>query len=131
MEDEELARIRQQRLAQLQAGQQAGKSQGGDGANQEQMRERQAKEAEMRNNILSSVLTQDARARLANIAIAKPDRSTMIENIIIQNARMGALRGKVDEENLKNLLHQVTDKTKKETKVTYQRRYDDDDDSDV
>ena len=135
MEDEELARIRQQRLAQLQAsrGGQPGLAPGpgkpGPG-DDKQNQEKQEKEAEMRNNILSAVLTQEARARLATLGAAKPDRARMVENIIIQNTRMGGIRGKVDEDSLKDLLEKVNTQTKRETKVSYERRrvFDDDDD---
>lgn len=137
MEDEELARIRQQRLAQLQANQGRGPSgdvsggQANDKQRQQQQQQRE-KEAEMRNNILSTVLTQEARARLATLGAAKPDRAKMVENIIIQNTRMGAIRGKVDEEALKGLLERVQDSTKRETKVSYDRRrvFDDSDEED-
>lgn len=134
MEDQELARIRQQRLAQLQAEQAKGASAANQpGGDQEKQRqEQQAKEAEMRNNILSAVLTQEARARLATLGAAKPDRARMVENIIIQNTRMGAIRGKVDENSLKGLLEKVNDQTKRETKVQYERRrvFDDSDEED-
>lgn len=135
MDDDELARIRQTRMAELQAAQNkaAGSKgpQGDDKQKQQQQQQQQAKEreAEMRNNILSAVLTQEARARLATLAAAKPERATMVENIIISNTRMGAIRGKVDEEALKVLLEKVNDQTKRETKVSYDRRrvFDDDD----
>lgn len=138
MEDEELTRIRQQRMAQLQAAQGQGqtsdlaKQGAGDGEKQRQQRQQKEREAEMRNNILSAVLTQEARARLATLGAAKPERAQMVENIIIQNTRMGAIRGKVDEEALKGLLEKVNDQTKRETKVSYERRrlFDDDDDED-
>lgn len=139
MDDQELAKIRQQRMAQLQAAQgqgpdNVGQAGGGDNDPRKQRQQQQAKEkeAEMRNNILSTVLTQEARARLATLAAAKPDRAHMVENIIIQNTRMGAIRGKVDEEALKGLLERVNDQTKRETKVSYERRrvFDDDDEDD-
>lgn len=140
MEDEELARIRQQRLAQLQASHGEAASGGsGDDQNdpkkrqqQQQQQQQKEREAEMRNNILSAVLTQEARARLATLGAAKPERAHMVENIIIQNTRMGAIRGKVDEEALKGLLEKVNDQTKRETKVSYERHrvFDDDDDED-
>lgn len=135
MEDDELARIRQQRLAQLQAGQRSSNNMGDQGDDNEKRRQQQQakeREAEMRNNILSAVLTQEARGRLATLAAAKPERAKMVENIIIQNTKMGAIRGKVDENALKNLLERVNDQTKKETRVNYDRRrvfdYDDDED---
>lgn len=145
MDDDELARIRQQRLAQLQAshgGGQGGRlapggklvagqtGPGGAAGDEKQKQERQEKEAEMRNNILSAVLTQEARARLATLGAAKPDRARMVEDIIIQNTRMGGIRGKVDEASLKDLLEKVNTQTKRETKISYERRrvFDEDDD---
>lgn len=128
MDDEELNRIRQQRMAQIQAaqGQQPGRRAAGSGNQNEQKQQQQEqakeKEAEMRNNILSAVLTQEARARLATIAVARPDRAKMTEDIIIQHTRMGMIRGKVDEDSLKDLLDKVTSQTKRETKVSYERR---------
>lgn len=136
MDEDELARIRQQRLAQLQAtraNQAAQGPMGGDNVEkQEQQQQAKEREAEMRNNILSTVLTQEARGRLATLAAAKPERARMVENIIIQNTRMGGIRGKVDEHSLKDLLEKVTNQTKRETKVSYERRrvFDDDDDDD-
>lgn len=126
-------------MAQLQAqqnsqeGAQNAEAASGDRSNDKQKQQAKEREAEMRNNILSSVLTQEARARLATIGAAKPDKAHMIENIIIQNARMGAIRGKVDEEALKGLLEKVNSQTKRETKVNYERRrvFDDSDDDDT
>jgi programmed cell death protein 5 len=112
----------------------ANRSAAGDQDDQKQQQQQQAKEKEeeMRNNLLSAVLTQEARARLATIAAAKPDRAKMVENIIIQNTRMGMIRGKVDEDSLKDLLEKVTSQTKRETKVSYERRrvFDDSDEDD-
>lgn len=136
-EDQELAKIRQQRMAELQATRGQGPGAGrqgeaGDRPRQQQQQEQKEKEAEMRNNILSSVLTQEARARLSTLGTAKPERARMVENIIIQNARMGVIRGKVDEDALKDLLSRVNDQTKRETTVKYERRrvFDDDEDED-
>lgn len=95
-----------------------------------QKQQQEAKEADMRNNLLSAVLTQEARARLATLGAAKPERARMVENLIVQNARMGGIRGKVDEDSLKQLLEKVNDQTKREPKVSYERRrvFDDSDD---
>lgn len=142
MNDEELTKIREQRMAQLQASQGSASSgpfkgmqgPGGDSSNkQKQQLEAQEREAELRNNLLSAILTQEARARLATLAAAKPDRAKMVENIIIQNRRMGGIRGKVDEDSLKDLLEKVNDQRQKQPKVSYERRRvfeDDDDDED-
>ena len=138
MEDAELAALRQQRLAQLQQQQQHQQGQSGDvrgdtsGEQQKRKEQQKEQEDEMRNSILSHYLTQEARGRLSTIAVAKPERARMVENIIIQNARMGAIRGKVEEDHLKELLGKVTEQTQRETKVSYERRkvFDDSDEDD-
>lgn len=134
MDDDELAKIREQRMAQLQSKQAGSRPPvpGDQADKQKQQQEAKEREADMRNNILSAVLTQEARARLATLASAKPERAKMVENIIIQNTRMGGIRGKVDEDSLKSLLERVNDQTKRETKVSYERRrvFDDEDDED-
>jgi programmed cell death protein 5 len=53
------------------------------------------------------VLDQNARARLANILVANPERARQLENMIVQMARYGQIRGKLDEDTLKSLLAQV------------------------
>ena len=72
----------------------------------------------MRNAMLSSLLTQEARARLNTIALTKPEKGRMVEDILIQNARRGAFgNGKVSEDQLIGLLEQVSKATEKTTKV--------------
>lgn len=133
MDDEELQRIRNQRISQLQsqnasnhlgAGDLSGRQQGGSSQEDEE-RKRQAKqkETEWRNAILSSVLTQEARARLATIAIAKPERAAFVENILIKNVQMGAVRGQIGEDQLRALLEKWNGgKAKRETSVKFERR---------
>ena len=92
MADSELDAIRAKRLAELQ------QQQGGQQANQNDRssaEEQRQKQEDMRNTMLSSLLTQEARARLNTIALTKPEKGRMVEDILIQNARRGAFGGKV------------------------------------
>ena len=89
MADSELDALRAKRLAELQ-------QQGtvGNNANDRNSAEEQRqKQEDMRNTMLSSLLTQEARARLNTIALAKPEKGRMVEDILIQNARRGAFGG--------------------------------------
>ncbi|XP_076353331.1 programmed cell death 5 isoform X2 [Tachypleus tridentatus] len=116
MEDDELKALRTRRMAELQ--EQYGVTQGGKNernANQEQ--EQKAKEEEMRNYILSQVLTQEARARLSTLAAAKPEKSKMVEDMLINMARTGQIQGKLVENEFKNLLEKVSEHTTKKTTV--------------
>ena len=90
MADSELDALRAKRLAELQ--QQGGQQRPignspNDGNSAEDQRQKQE---DMRNTMLSSLLTQEARARLNTIALAKPEKGRMVEDILIQNARRGA-----------------------------------------
>ncbi|KAH9424068.1 programmed cell death 5 [Dermatophagoides pteronyssinus] len=131
MGDQELDAIRARRLQELQMqyqGKSPGSGMGGQGNMnmQEQQRaaqERQEREEDVRNTILTQILSQEARARLSTIALAKPERAKMLENILITNAQRGAIREKLSEEQLINFLEQVNEQTsKKKTVVKYDRR---------
>ncbi|CAF1496925.1 unnamed protein product [Adineta ricciae] len=121
MGDSELDAIRAKRLAELQQQQQ---QQSGRSANNQNAAEEQRQQQEdMRNAMLSSLLTQEARARLNTIALTKPEKGRMVEDILIQNARRGAFgNGKVSEDQLIGLLEQVSKATEKTTKVNFDRR---------
>ncbi|CAG2107859.1 unnamed protein product [Medioppia subpectinata] len=57
----------------------------------------------------------------------------MVENLLIQNVRMGAIRGRLSEDDLKGLLERVSEQTSRKTTVNYDRRrtaLDDDSDED-
>ena len=60
MEDAELDQLRQKRMAELQQQQQGG------GQQQQQQEEMKRQQQEFKNNILTQVLTQEARARCEN-----------------------------------------------------------------
>ncbi|CAF1010082.1 unnamed protein product [Rotaria sp. Silwood1] len=123
MVDSELDALRAKRLAELQ--QQVGQQQStGSGHNDRNSAEEQRqKQEDMRNTMLSSLLTQEARARLNTISLTKPEKGRMVEDILIQNARRGAFGGgKVTEEQLIGLLEQVSKATEKTTKVNFDRR---------
>jgi programmed cell death protein 5 len=99
MADSELDAIRAKRLAELQQQQQQAGQQrpmGMDQNDRNSAEEQRQKQEDMRNTMLSSLLTQEARARLNTIALAKPEKGRMVEDILIQNARRGAFgSGKV------------------------------------
>jgi programmed cell death protein 5 len=93
MADSELDAIRAKRLAELQ--QQSGQQRPmGSGENERNSSEEQRqKQEDMRNTMLCSLLTQEARARLNTISLTKPEKGRMVEDILLQNARRGAFGG--------------------------------------
>ncbi|KAL7142538.1 hypothetical protein ABFS83_08G130100 [Erythranthe nasuta] len=72
--------------------------------------------------MLTRILTPEARARLARIALVKPDKARGVEDVILRAAQMGQIVEKVSEERLISLLEQINTQTTKETKVTIKRR---------
>ncbi|XP_066917175.1 programmed cell death protein 5-like [Clytia hemisphaerica] len=126
-EDPELAAIRARRMAEMQA-----QSGGVGGADQmKKQQEAMQREKEMKNSMLAQILDQGARARLNSIALVKPEKAAMIENMLIQMARSGQLGGKMTEEGLVGVLEKVNQQMANKNKVTItRRRYAMDSDSD-
>ena len=108
MSDEELEAIRKKKMAQLQ-----------EEALKEQAQEQAIAEAQAQKEaILRQILTPEARSRLNNIKMVKPQFAEQIEMQLIQLASSGRLRGQVTDEQLKALLVQLQEK-ERERKVTF------------
>mmetsp|Transcript_22315 Transcript_22315/g.65804 ORF Transcript_22315/g.65804 Transcript_22315/m.65804 type:complete len:141 (-) Transcript_22315:190-612(-) len=133
---DELAQIRAQRMAQMQQGGPGGAAGApGGGFDVEQMQKQQQEQKrmeEMREEMLVQLMTSEARVRMSRIAMVKPDKARKVEDAIIQMARVGQIRGKVDEPQLIKLLEQVSGPVEeKKSKIVFnRRRYADDDDAD-
>lgn len=98
LSDEELEEIRQRKLASLK-----------EQALEDQVREQQVAEAQAQKEaILRQILTPEARSRLTNIRMVKPQVAEQIELQLIQLASSGRLKARVTDEQLKNLLQQIT-----------------------
>merc|ERR1711935_944619 len=113
--DAELNALRQKRMAEMQA------QGGGGGDQQKKAQERQEQVMDMKNSILSQVLSQEARARLNTILIAKPEKGAQVENAIIQMAQSGQLGGKLSDEELVGLLERFSGASQKSS-VKFDRR---------
>lgn len=108
MSEDELEEIRKRKLAALR-----------EQALQEQAQEQQRTDVEAQKEaILRQILTPEARARLANIKMVKPQFAEQIELQLIQLASSGKLRGRITDEQLKALLKQIQDK-ERERKITF------------
>ena len=114
----DLDEIRQKRMAELQAQQAAMQNQAQQQAMaQAQQQEAQAQFEAQKKQILAQIMTTEARNRLANLRLTKPDLVNNIELQLIQSAQSGSLRGKVTDEQLKVLLRQIAGQ-KREIKIT-------------
>jgi programmed cell death protein 5 len=84
---------------------------------QAQQQEAQAKFEAQKKQILAQIMTPEARNRLGNLKLTKPELVNNIELQLIQSAQAGSLRGKVTDEQLKVLLRQIAGQ-KREIKIT-------------
>lgn len=108
MSDDELEAIRQRKEAQLR-----------DQALREQANDQQVAEAQAQKEaLLRQILTPEARARLTNVRMVKPQFAEQIEMQLIQLASSGRLRDRVTDEQLKTLLQQLQGK-ERERKISF------------
>ena len=116
----DLDEIRQKRMAELQAQQAAMQNQQlqqQQAMAQAQQQEAQAQFEAQKKQILGQIMTPEARQRLANLKLTKPELVNQIELQLIQSAQAGSLRGKVTDDQLKVLLRQIAGQ-KREIKIT-------------
>lgn len=104
--DEELEELRRRRMAQLQR------------AGSEDQRRAQAQQQveKQKQAIIRKILTPEARQRLTNIRMVKPEFADDLEMQLIQLAQSGRLQGQVTDEQLKRTLVQLQGQ-KKEIKI--------------
>ncbi|OPY28572.1 MAG: DNA-binding protein [Methanobacterium sp. PtaU1.Bin242] len=106
---EELRRKRMQQLQQ-QAAQQSSEAE-----SQEKMR--RELEAQKRQAIMQ-ILTPEARSRLANLRLTRPEFVEQIELQLIQLAQMGRVKAKITDEQLKVLLKKLAGQ-KRDINITW------------
>jgi programmed cell death protein 5 len=95
--DEELERLRQQRMAQLQA----------QRAHREEATQAQQEAEVQKQGILRKILTPEARQRLTNVKLVQPEFAAQIELQLIQIAQTGRVALPITDEVLKRLLAQI------------------------
>jgi len=79
--------------------------------------EEDATRKSMRENIIRMALTSEARQRLTNVKMVKPELARTIEEYVIQLASSGKLTSVIDDDKLKILLGSVADKQHREFKI--------------
>ena len=95
--DEELQRLRERRLMELQSQQRQA---------EDVQRARQEAEAQ-KEALMRRILTPEARQRLTNIKMVRPDYAEQLELQLIQVAQSGRVKLPIDDDMLKRLLLQI------------------------
>ncbi|MFW5927844.1 MAG: DNA-binding protein [Thermoplasmatota archaeon] len=95
--DEELEEIKKRKMEQIKKQQES----------QEQQHEAEEQMRAQKKALLRKVMTADARERLGNIRVARPELAERIESQIISLAQRGATKGKIDDDTLKELLKKL------------------------
>ena len=70
-------------------------------------RRREEERKAMKDNALRTLLTSEARERLANVKMVKPEVAEVVENSIIQQASTGRLKRPMNDDELKAILHSM------------------------
>lgn len=83
--------------------------------NDDEAKRREA-EAAMRQRVLQVVLDPQARQRLMNIRLVKPDLAMAVENYLINAASSGRINRPLTDEELKQLLLRIQ-QPKKDFKI--------------
>ena len=102
--DEELEELRKKKMEQL-------KEQQGEGDAEAQQAAQEQAEAQ-KKAILRQHLTDGARKRLNTVKMSKPDVGEQVEQQIVALARSGRVGDTIDEEQMKQLLSELTPDSK-------------------
>ncbi|WP_135666166.1 DNA-binding protein [Halorhabdus rudnickae] len=104
--DEEMQRLREERMEQLreQAEQQEGEGGGREAAQQRAEAQKKA--------VLRKHLTDDARKRLNTLKMSKPEVAEQVESQLVAIAQSGRIQGKIDDEKMAELLRELTPDSK-------------------
>ena len=84
---------------------------GGRGSDKEDPEKKAARES-----MLRTALTTEARQRLANVKMVRPELASAIEEYVIQLASAGRLKKVIDDEQLKQMLYALQEK-KRDIKI--------------
>lgn len=109
-DEDRLDEIREQRMQELQD-QQQGQPQGGSDNEAAQQAAQEQAEAQ-KKALLRKFLTDGARKRLNSVRMSKPDFASQVEQQVVSLGRSGRLQGKIDEDQMKELLKELKPESK-------------------
>ncbi|KUO84709.1 MAG: DNA-binding protein [Caldivirga sp.] len=81
--------------------------------------ERKRAEEAQRRAIIRVILTPEARSRLDNLRLVKPELVESIENQLITLAQSGRIKVPITDEELKKILEAVYNQTRREYRIRF------------
>ncbi|MCX8204587.1 MAG: DNA-binding protein [Candidatus Nezhaarchaeota archaeon] len=70
-----------------------------------------------KQSVLRQILTPEARSRLTNIKMVRPELAEQLETQLIQLAQLGRLKVPVTDEDLKEVLRSIQMRTRTEWRI--------------
>ncbi|MEM0355253.1 MAG: DNA-binding protein [Desulfurococcaceae archaeon] len=84
--------------------------------------EEERRRRELIESKLRIILTPEAKSRLDNLRVVKPDVVNLIEQQLIQLAEAGRIPVPITDDFLKKLLEQIYEQTHRETRIRIKRK---------
>lgn len=100
--EKDIDEIRRKKLEELQSQQQ-------NQDIQEEQEKQERDREEMLKHIMRKILTQDARKRLKNVELVDEEKATKVKQYLLTLAQQDKLSHKVNEEQIKKILSEVTE----------------------
>lgn len=97
MTDDDLEKLREEKMKELQE-----RGEGGESQEEAKQRAEAQKKA-----VLRQTLEPEARERLEALKMAKPQFAEQVEQQVVALAQSGRVQGKIDEEQMKQLLRKL------------------------
>ncbi|AAK40684.1 DNA-binding protein [Saccharolobus solfataricus] len=88
----------------------------------EEERKRKAELESQKESILRVILTPEARQRLTNIKLVKPEFAESLENQLIALAQSGRIKIPITDEELKQILEQISQQNRRDFKIQIRER---------
>jgi len=110
--DEELELIKRRRMAELMK----------RAAEESKAREEEMLRELQKQEVLRRILTPEARERLANIKLVKPELAKALEDYLVSLSLSGRLNKVIDDEELKEILRQIDEKSRRDIRITVKRK---------
>jgi len=74
-------------------------------------------ERQLKLKIIRTFLTPEARQRLNNVRIVKPELAEFVENQIVQLALSGKLKRQITDEEMKEILSSIAESGRREFRI--------------